>query len=91
MLRWKKEPMFFNPWYPTIMLAFEAGNVIDIRLRKIALGGTEGADESRLMVKEKLDAALEAASILMAGGNPSHVIDVYRKHVAANAVRLALA
>jgi hypothetical protein len=84
-----KEPMFVNPWYPAIMLAFEAGNVIDIRLRKIALGGIEGADESLLMIKEKLDAAFEVGSVLMRGGNPSHVIDIYRKHVAANAVRLA--
>jgi hypothetical protein len=83
--------MFLNPWYPTVMLAFEAGNVIDVRLRKIALGGTAGADESRLMVKEKLDAAFETASILMSGGDPSHVIDNYRRHVAANAARLARA
>jgi hypothetical protein len=28
--------MFFYPWYPAMMLAFEAGSVIDLRLWKIA-------------------------------------------------------
>lgn len=26
--------MFFYPWYPAMMLAFEASNVIDLRLSK---------------------------------------------------------
>ena len=53
--------MFFYPWYPAMMLAFEAGNVIDMRLWKIARGGDEGAAESHLMVKEKIDALLTEA------------------------------
>jgi hypothetical protein len=80
--------MFFCPWYPAMMLALEASNVIDLRLSKLACGGAEGIAEGRLMVEEKLDALFEAGSILARGGSPSHVIDLYRKHVAANALRL---
>ena len=79
----------FYPWYPAMMLAFEASNVIDLRLWKIARGGEEGAAESHLMVKEKVDALFEAGSVLVAGGSPAQIIDMYRKHVAANAMRLA--
>ena len=80
--------MFFYPWYSAMMLAFEAGTVIDQRLWKIAKGGAEGAAESHLMVQEKVDALFQAGSVLLAGGNSSQVIDMYRKHVAANALRL---
>lgn len=81
--------MFFYPWYPALMLAVEAGNVIDLRLWKIARGGTEGAAESHLMVKEKIDALFEAGTVLVGGGSSTEIIDMYRKHVAANALRLA--
>ena len=54
--------MLFYSWYPAVMLAFEAGSVIDMRLRKIARGGEQGASESRLMVMEKVDALFEAGS-----------------------------
>ncbi len=80
--------MLFFPWYPAMMLAVEASNVIDMRLWKIARGGHEAATESHLMVKEKIDALFEARSVLVGGGNPAAVIDMYRKHVAANAARL---
>jgi hypothetical protein len=84
----RESVMLFYPWYPAMMLAFEACNVIDMRLWKIARGGTEGAAESHLMVKEKVEALVEAGSVLARGGNSAHVIDIYRKHVAANALRL---
>jgi hypothetical protein len=80
--------LFFFPWYPAMMLAFEASNVIDLRLWKLARGGAEGIAEGRLMVEEKLDALFEAGSVLARGGSSGHVIDMYRKHVAANARRL---
>jgi hypothetical protein len=41
------------------------------------------------MVSEKVDAALEAGSMLASGSRPAEVIDFYRKHVAANAARLS--
>ena len=80
--------MFFYPWYPAMLLAFEATNVIDIRLRALALGGSGAKAEAELMVKEKIGAAFEAGTVLMSGGSPSSVIALYRRHVAANAVRL---
>lgn len=80
--------MFFYPWYPAMMLAVEASNVIDMRIWKIARGGEEGATESSLMVDEKMQALFEAGSVLAGGGNPAQIIDMYRKLVAANAVRL---
>jgi hypothetical protein len=81
--------MFFFPWYPALMLAVESNNVIDIRLRKIASGGVNAADEVHLMVREKVSAATEARSMLMTGGNSADIIAFYRKQVAANASRLS--
>ena len=81
--------MFFYPWYPALMLAVEFNNVIDIRLRSIATGKVNAKEETRLMVSEKIDAALEAGSMLVNGRRPAEVIDLYRKHVAANAARLS--
>jgi hypothetical protein len=80
--------MFVYPWYPALMLAIESNNVIDIRLRSIASGKVNANDETRLMVSEKVDAALEAGVMLMNGRRPAEVIDFYRMHVAANAARL---
>jgi hypothetical protein len=71
------------------MLAVESNNVIDIRLRSIATGKVNAEEETRLMVSEKIDAALEAGSMLAKGRRPVEVIDLYRKHVAANAARLS--
>jgi hypothetical protein len=80
--------MFFCPWYPAMMLALEASNVIDLRLRKLATGGAGAAAEGRLMVEEKLNALFEAGLVVARGGDSTHVIAMYRKHVAANALRL---
>lgn len=80
--------MFPYPWYPALMLALEAGNVIEKRLWKIAQGGADGAAESVLMVKEKVDVLFEAGFVLVGGGSSAEVIDMFRRHVAANAMRL---
>ena len=80
--------MFFYPWYPALMLAVECNNVIDIRLRKIASGRVNAADEISLMISEKVNAAFEAGSMLANGAKTADVIGLYRKHVAANVVRL---
>lgn len=84
----QERAMFFPSAIPAMMLAFEAGNVIDLRLRKIAGGGAEAAAESHLMIREKIEALFEAGVLLTAGGTSEQIIDMYRKHVAANAVRL---
>lgn len=77
--------MLFCSWYPAVMLAFEAGSVIDMWLRKIARGGAQGATEGRLMVMEKVDALFEAGSLLVGGGSAAELVEMYRRHVAANA------
>ena len=81
--------MLFYPWYPAMMLAVESNNVIDIRLRKIANGGVDAMTETHLMLSEKVGAAVDAAWMLMRGDSSADIIDFYRRHVAANAQRLA--
>lgn len=81
--------MFFYPWYPAFMLAVESNNVIDLRLRKLATGSVNTATETGLMFREKVDAAIEAGSMLSKGGTTADVIEFYRVQVASNAKRLA--
>ena len=72
------------------MLAFEACEVIHLRLAKLASNDGEADCEARLMVSEKIDAMFEAGASLMAGASAATVIGRYREHVAANAKRLSL-
>jgi hypothetical protein len=75
-------------WYPFLTLMADAMQVIEMRLRLIALGkGTP--DEIYLMVSEKIEAFDKARAILIRGGDPAHVLDNYRKIVAANVARLS--
>jgi len=75
-------------WFPVMTLMVEAARVIEMRLQMIAIGkGT--SDEMFLMVTEKLDAMAQAKTIIIRGGDPSLVIDHYRKVVAANVARLS--
>ena len=74
-------------WYSAIMLAIEATAVINSRLMNCAMGRLT-AEESQLMVSEKMAAALQANAILVSGGDAARVIDHYRMLVAANALRL---
>ncbi len=80
-----------NPWYCATLLAFEASDVMRLRMMRIAFGGGEAFSEVHLMTTEKIGAAIEALSSLMFGGTPMSVIERYREHVAANACRLAAA
>jgi hypothetical protein len=79
----------FVPFYSTMFLAFESGNVIGLRMMKMMSGGSGSHDEAHLMVMEKVHAMFEASASLMAGGTASSVVDRYREHVAANAKRLS--
>jgi hypothetical protein len=79
----------FGPFYSTVFLALESGNVIRLRMMKMMSGGRGSHDEAHLMVMEKIDAMFEASVSLLAGGTASSVIDRYREHVAANAERLS--
>ena len=75
-------------WYPFLTLMADAVQVIEMRLRLIALGkGT--SDEMFLVVSEKIEAFGEARAILIRGGDPAHILDNYRKIVAANVTRLS--
>jgi len=81
----------YNPFFSSLMLAIEAQRVIELRLVRLAWGGSEGLAEAQSMVFEKVDAAGEALTTLMFGGSPETVIARYREHVAANTKRLLAA
>lgn len=81
----------FNPFYSSMMLALEAQKVIELRLVRLAWGGSEAQAELSSMVSEKIDASIEAVGTMMSGGSPETVIARYREHVAANTKRLTAA
>jgi hypothetical protein len=75
-------------WYPLLMLMADVLQVIEMRIRLVALGkGT--SDEMFLMVTEKIEALDNARAILIRGGDPARVLDNYRKIVPANVARLS--
>jgi hypothetical protein len=82
--------MFF-PWHTIIMLAVESNGVIGLRLMRLAGGGGDAQVEADLMLREKIDAALEASATLVAGGSVACIVDRYREHVSANSSRLLAA
>lgn len=78
-----------NTWFSATMLAFESAHVVNLRVMKIAGGGSAAWHETHLMMTEKVGAALESVLGLAAGGTVTSSIERYREHVAANAIRLA--
>ena len=81
----------FDMW----MLGAEAGAVMTLRMARIAAGGAAGAREAELMVREKVDAALELQTSLMTGrlgttplSGTQGALKHYRHKVAANNRRL---
>ena len=81
----------YNPLFSSLMLAIEAQRVVELRLVRLAWGGSEGLAEAQSMVIEKVHAANEAMTTLLFGGSPEMVIARYREHVAANTKRLSAA
>jgi hypothetical protein len=77
------------PWFASTMLAFEACEVISLRLAKFASADHDNDREARLMLSEKVDAMFEAGASLMAGATAASIVSRYREHVAANAKRLS--
>lgn len=70
-------------------LALEANAVIAMRMIKLTLGGSRAARrEARLMVSEKIDAAVKATKSLIGGASAEDIVGQYRRRVAANARRL---
>ena len=80
-----------GPWYAATLLAWEAADVIGLRVAMLARGGDTAFAEANLMISEKVAAGVEAFGALMMGKTPDDIIQRYREHVAANATRLALA
>ena len=72
----------------SVMLGVEAQRVIGLRLAAIARGGPTAEAETRLMVTEKMKAALDAANMLARGASTRSVISFYRSRVQANVRRL---
>ena len=77
------------PWYAGAMLAVEASEVVRLRCEKLSHGDEAAGNEAALMVSEKIAAAFEAMTSLLAGATPATIIQRYREHVAANAKRLS--
>jgi hypothetical protein len=78
----------FYPWLASTLLAFEACEVIRLRLAKFAIADAAADREACLMVSEKVEAMFEAGASLMAGASAGAIVGRYREHVAANAKRL---
>ena len=76
-------------WSNLAMLAFESQQVVMLRLHKIAMGGTDAANEMQLMTSEKVEAAAHATGRLMSGASPDSVVSGYRTRVRANIRRLS--
>ena len=74
--------------FDILMLAAEAQSVINLRLAAIARGGPAAELETRLMVTEKMKAALDAAGMLARGASTRSVISFYRSRVRSNVRRL---
>jgi hypothetical protein len=76
------------PWQSIAMLVLESNCVVALRLMRLAGGGNVALNEANLMMREKVDACVEAGSTLMCGGTMVAVVSRYRQHVAANSKRL---
>jgi hypothetical protein len=72
-----------------MLLAAETNGVVALRMMKLMRGGNGARREAELMVREKIDAALEATASLMTSASGGRVVHRYQKRVAANAKRLS--
>jgi len=78
-----------DPWRCANLLAFEAYDVMRLRMVRLSASGSDALVEAHLMITEKTGAAIEALTTFMSGGTPLSILERYREHVAANACRLA--
>jgi hypothetical protein len=67
----------------------EAQRVIALRMMKLTRGDAAAQKEAHKMVSEKLQASVEAAATLAAGGSLDTVVRRYRTIMCANAKRLS--
>lgn len=91
----RRRPDLFALTASAFQLGLEAQQVIGLRIAKAALGGAAAEAENRLMVSEKIGAAVEAqmafAAAMMTGQAhlaPGRAISLYRRKVRANRRRL---
>lgn len=77
------------PWFAGGMLVLEAGEVVRLRMEKLAHADADCEREAGLMVVEKIAAAFEAGANWLAGASASAIVGRYREHVAANLKRLS--
>jgi hypothetical protein len=77
------------PWFAGAMLALEASEVVRLRMEMFASGDEDAGHEARLMVNEKVFAAIEAGMSWLTGATAASIVGRYREHVAANAKRLS--
>jgi hypothetical protein len=79
-------------WFSLAMesaaFAFEAQQVIALRMAKLAAGGAAAQAEAARMISEKMFAGAEASMMLALGRSPRTVMLRTRRHVRANARRL---
>ncbi|QGM44742.1 hypothetical protein [Methylocystis heyeri] len=80
----------------SVMLSQKAGEVVALRMATIALGGRKARAESRMMLAEKMKAAMDAniaaaASVMIWQPHlaPRRALNVYRKRVHKNLARLS--
>jgi hypothetical protein len=83
----------FKAWmnftFASARLCYEAQEVVNLRLTKLAQGGTDSHTEAQLMVTEKGFALAEALVTLFGGGSMQKVVRRYRRHVRTNKRRLS--
>jgi hypothetical protein len=74
--------------FASARLCYEAQEVVNLRLTKIARGDADSHTEAQRMVVEKGVALAEAVTTLSGGGSMQKVIGRYRRHVRTNKRRL---
>jgi hypothetical protein len=89
MSRILADKLYGKTMHSLMMLALEANRVIALRFMKLLQGGKKARREARLMVNEKIDAALKAGASIMRGASGDEIVQGYRRRVAANAKRLS--
>jgi hypothetical protein len=82
----------FRAWldfaFASARLCYEAQEVVNLRLTKIARGGVDSHTEAQRMVVERGFALAEAVATLSGGGSMQKVIRRNRRHVRTNKRRL---
>jgi hypothetical protein len=83
----------FSAWmdfaFASARLCYEAQEVVNLRLTKLARGGDDSHAEAQRMVAEKGFALAEAVATLSGGGSIQTVLRRYQSHVRTNKRRLS--